>query len=111
MSYKIAAIDIHKRVLMVVVATTAAEVADAIGAAVEFEWRKFGAGADQRNQVVSWLQQHQVQEVGMRHARKRGVDSAVLEASMAGSGATFCEAASGPGAIEPVAQKGGRTIS
>src|SRR5713101_4834489 len=58
MSYKIAAIDIHKRVLMVVVATTAAEVADATGAAVEFEWRKFGAGADQRNQVVSWLQQH-----------------------------------------------------
>ncbi|HYL76733.1 MAG TPA: IS110 family transposase [Bryobacteraceae bacterium] len=65
MSYKIAAIDIHKKVLMVVVASTAAEVADAAGAAVEFEQRKFGAGADQRNQVVSWLQHHQVQEVVM----------------------------------------------
>jgi transposase len=65
MSYKIAAIDIHKKVLMVVVATTAAEVADATGAAVDFESRKFGAGADQRNELVSWLQQHQVQEVVM----------------------------------------------
>src|SRR5260370_32884716 len=65
MSYKIASIDIHKKVLMVVVASTAAEVADAAGAAVEFERRKFGAGADQRNQVVSWLQHHQVQEVVM----------------------------------------------
>jgi transposase len=65
MSYKVAAIDIHKRVLMVVVASTAAEVADATGAAVEFEARKFGAGAGQRNQVVSWLQRHQVQEVVM----------------------------------------------
>ncbi len=65
MSYKIAAIDIHKKVLMVVVASTQAEVADATGAAVEFQWQKFGAGADQRHQVVSWLQQHQVQEVVM----------------------------------------------
>src|SRR5260370_35975413 len=65
MSYKIASIDIDKKVLMVVVASTAAEVADAGGAAVEFERRKFGAGADQRNQVVSWLQHHQVQEVVM----------------------------------------------
>lgn len=65
MSYQIAAIDIHKKVLMVVVATTASEVADATGAAVEFEWRKFGAGADQRNELVSWLQQRQVQEVVM----------------------------------------------
>lgn len=65
MVYKIAAIDIHKRVLMVVVATMAAEVEDAAGAGVEFECRKFGAGADQRNQIVSWLQQQQVREVVM----------------------------------------------
>src|SRR5260370_3532437 len=65
MSYKIASIDIDKKVLVVVVASTAAEVEDAAGAAVEFERRKFGAGADQRNQVVSWLQHHQVQEVVM----------------------------------------------
>jgi len=34
MTYRIAAIDIHKRVLVVVVATAAAEVADAAGEAL-----------------------------------------------------------------------------
>jgi transposase len=65
MSYKIAAIDIHKRVLMVVVASVAEEVADATGAAMEFECRRFGTGAQERNHLVSWLQQHQVREVVM----------------------------------------------
>lgn len=65
MSYRIAAIDVHKKVLMVVVASVADEVADATGAAVEFELRKFGTGASERNHVVSWLQQHQVREVVM----------------------------------------------
>jgi hypothetical protein len=37
MAYKIAAIDIHKSVLMVALASTANEVKDATGAAVEFE--------------------------------------------------------------------------
>lgn len=50
---------------MVVVATTADEVADATGAAVEFEVRKFGTGASERNHLVSWLQQRQVREVVM----------------------------------------------
>ncbi|HEY7389139.1 MAG TPA: IS110 family transposase [Bryobacteraceae bacterium] len=65
MSYKVAAIDIHKKVLMVVVASIADEVADAAGAAVEFVQRRFGAGASERNQLVSWLQQQQVWEVVM----------------------------------------------
>jgi transposase len=65
MLYKIAAIDIHKKVLMVVVSSMAAEVEDTTGAAVEFEYRKFGAGASERNHLVSWLQQHQVREVVM----------------------------------------------
>jgi len=65
MSYTIAAIDIHKKVLMVVAASVAEEVADATGAAVQFECRKFGAGARERNHLVSWLQQHQVREVVM----------------------------------------------
>ena len=65
MSYKVAAIDIHKKVRMVVVAAVAEEVADATGAAVEFEGRRFGTGASERNHVVSWLQQHQVREVVM----------------------------------------------
>ena len=65
MSYKVAGIDIHKRVLMVVVASVAEEVADATGAAMEFECRRFGAGASERNHLVSWLQQRQVREVVM----------------------------------------------
>jgi len=65
MSYHIAAIDIHKRVLMVVVASVAEEVSDATGAAVEFECRRFGTGASERSHLVAWLQQHQVREVVM----------------------------------------------
>jgi hypothetical protein len=63
MSYKLAAIDIHKKMLMVVVAAVAEEVADATGAARELEGRKFGTGARERNQLVSWLPQHPVREV------------------------------------------------
>ena len=48
---------------MVVVAAVAEEVADATGAAVELEGRKFGTGARERNQLVSWLPQHPVREV------------------------------------------------
>jgi hypothetical protein len=68
MLYKIAAIDIHKKVLMVVVSSMAAEVEDTTGAAVEFEYRKFGTGASERNHLVSWLQQHQVREVVIAYA-------------------------------------------
>lgn len=65
MSYKIAAIDVHKRVLMVVIATTADEVVDATGAAIEFQTRRFETGAKERNHLVSWLQEQQVREVVM----------------------------------------------
>ena len=50
---------------MVVVAAVAEEVADATGAAMELEGRKFGTGASERNHLVSWLQQRQVREVVM----------------------------------------------
>ena len=65
MSYRIAAIDIHKRVLMVVIATVADQVKDATGEAIEFESRRFGAGALERKHLVSWLQEGGVQEVVM----------------------------------------------
>lgn len=65
MSYKVAGIDIHKKVLMVVVATAADEVADAAAEALEFECRRFGAGASERKHVVSWLQERNVSEVVM----------------------------------------------
>src|SRR5215469_17220878 len=65
MSYKVAAIDIHKSVLMVVVATAANEVKDATGEALEFESRRFGAGSGERMHLVAWLQERQVMEVVM----------------------------------------------
>ncbi len=65
MTYRIAAIDIHKKVLMVVVATGAAEVADAAGEALEFTCRQFGTGALERQHLVSWLQRQGVIEVVM----------------------------------------------
>jgi transposase len=65
MSYRIAAIDIHKKVLMVVVATAANQVEDATGEAIEFEARKFGTGNGERQHVVSWLRERGVTEVVM----------------------------------------------
>ena len=65
MSYKVAGIDIHKKVLMVVVAIAGDEVADPAGEALEFETRRFGSGAGERNQLIGWLRQHNVTEVVM----------------------------------------------
>src|SRR5215475_3168145 len=65
MSYRVAAIDIHKKVLMVVVATGGDEVKDATGEALEFECRRFGAGSSERNHVVGWLRERGVTEVVM----------------------------------------------
>ena len=65
MSCNIAGIDVQKKVLMVVVASVAEEVADATGAAMEFQCRRFGTGASERNHLVAWLQQHQLHEVVM----------------------------------------------
>jgi hypothetical protein len=65
MSYKVAAIDIHKSVLMVVVATAANEIDDPIGEALEFECRRFGTGHSERTQLVSWLGAQEVSEVVM----------------------------------------------
>src|ERR1035438_4839744 len=65
MSYTIAAIDIHKKVLMVAVATVANEVADATGEAIEFECRRFGTGNSERQHLVGWLRERGVTEVVM----------------------------------------------
>lgn len=65
MSYTVAAIDIHKKVLMVVVSTAASEVPDATGEALRFECRRFGAGNSERMQLISWLQERGVVEVVM----------------------------------------------
>lgn len=65
MSYRVAAIDIHKKLLMVVVATAASEVEDAAGEALTFECRRLGTGNQERGRLVSWLQQQGVTEVVM----------------------------------------------
>lgn len=65
MFYRVAAIDIHKKVLMVVVATAASEVEDAAGEAIEFECRRFGTGNAERTHLVSWLRERGVMEVVM----------------------------------------------
>jgi hypothetical protein len=48
MSYQVAGIDIHKKVLMVVITTAGEEVTDPQGEALEFACRRFGAGASER---------------------------------------------------------------
>jgi len=65
MAYRVAAIDIHKKVLMVVVARCASEVKDATGEGLEFECRRFGVGNQERRHVVSWLRERGVNEVVM----------------------------------------------
>lgn len=65
MAYRIAAIDIHKKVLMVVVATAADEVKDPSGEALEFECRRLGTLESNRRELIEWLQERQVQEVVM----------------------------------------------
>jgi transposase len=65
MAYRIAAIDIHKKVLMAVVATAADEVKDPTGQALEFECRRFGTLESDRRELIQWLLEREVQEVVM----------------------------------------------
>src|SRR6266481_2338317 len=65
MAYGVAAIDVHKRVLIAAVATAADEVKDAAGEALEFERRRFGATAQERIHLMAWLQHQGVTEVVM----------------------------------------------
>ena len=58
MNYKVAGIDIHKKVLMVVVTDAAAEEET-------WESRRFGTGANEREHLVAWLQDGGVQQVVM----------------------------------------------
>jgi transposase len=65
MSYTVAGIDIHKRVLMVVVATGADEVVEPAGQALSFQTRRFGTSASERKHLASWMCEHNVREVVM----------------------------------------------
>jgi len=65
MAYRVAAIDVHKKVLIVAVATGANEVQDPAGEQLQFECRRFGATAQERLSVIAWLQHRGVSEVVM----------------------------------------------
>jgi transposase len=65
MAYRIAAIDIHKMVLMVVVATASEEVRDPAGEALEFESRRFGTLDSDRSELIEFLKEREVREVVM----------------------------------------------
>jgi len=65
MPYRIAAIDVHKMVLMVVVASAAEEVKDPTGEALGFECRRFGALEADRCALLEWLQAREVREIVM----------------------------------------------
>ena len=58
MTYKVAGIDVHKKVLMVVVTDAAAEE-------LTFESRRFGTAASEREHLVAWMQDRGVQEIVM----------------------------------------------
>jgi transposase len=59
MAYRIAAVDVHKKMLAVVVADVAGE------GEYQFERRKFGATPDQLHLLAQWLGQQEVEEVVM----------------------------------------------
>ena len=59
MCYRIAGIDVHKRMLAVVVADVATE------GDYEFERRQFGANPDELRRLADWLVTQNVQEVVM----------------------------------------------
>ena len=59
MAYAIAGIDVHKRMLAVVISDLAADGEDA------FERRQFGSTPAQRRLLADWLSEHQVDEVVM----------------------------------------------
>jgi transposase len=66
MSQILAGIDIHKKVLMVVVATVSETVSDSgVERQIEYECRRFGSGASEREHLVAWLGERRVEEVVM----------------------------------------------
>ena len=59
MAYRVAAVDLHKKMLAVVVADVAGE------GEYQFERRKFGATPDQLHVLARWLAEQEVEEVVM----------------------------------------------
>src|ERR1035437_1481317 len=66
MSYRIAAVDVHKKMLAVVVADIAGE------GEFQFERRKFGATLGELHVLAQWLDQQGVEEVVMESTAQYG---------------------------------------
>lgn len=63
---RIAGIDIHKKVLIVVIATVVEkEIDGGTEQRIEYECRRFGSGTREREHLVAWLRERQVEEVVM----------------------------------------------
>jgi hypothetical protein len=66
MTRKIAGMDIHKNALMAVVATALEkEIDGGVEQHIEYEGRRFGSGAREREHLVAWLRERQAKEVVM----------------------------------------------
>ncbi len=81
MRYRIAGIDVHKKMLAVVVADVAGT------GEYSFERRKFGATPEQLKQLAAWLMEQEVQEAVMESTAQHwrpcvGNTGAVLAASL-----------------------------
>ncbi len=66
MPERVAGIDIHKKVLMVVVATVSRRMGgDEVEEEIEYESRRFGSGASERGHLIAWLRERKVEQVVM----------------------------------------------
>jgi len=66
MAQRVAGIDIHKKVLMVVVAVVSRTVGNGeVEEQIEYESRRFGSGAREREHLVAWMRERGVEEVVM----------------------------------------------
>ena len=73
MAQRVAGIDIHKKVLMVVVAVVSRTVGDGEGEEqIEYGSRRFGSGAREREHLVAWMRERQVEEVVMESTAQYG---------------------------------------
>jgi hypothetical protein len=74
MAYRIAGIDVHKKVLAVVVSDVEIE------SEFQFERRMFGSNPEQLRSLAAWLVEQKVEESGY------GINGPILETSLGNTG-------------------------
>ena len=89
MPYRIAGIDVHKRMLAVVVADVEVE------GEYQFERRLFGSNPEQLRLLAEWLIEQPVEEVVMES------DGAILEAGLGSAGTVLDAYLQGAGRYRP----------